>query len=223
MTRIRVMLVEDHQVLREDLRRMLELEPDLLVVGEASSGQKAVDMAKALTPEVVLMDIKMSGMDGLQAIRLITQENPKIKVIILSMYEEYLLLAVQSGAAGYLLKDLQRGKLVQAIRDVREGRSPLRLSLSQEQLASIVKGSYGLDLLSQRERGVLQLMANGKTNHEIAGLIGVSESTVKRTIRQVSKKLGARNRSEMTAEATRRRLIQSVSIRRLPGPSPGGP
>ncbi len=207
MTKIRILLVDDHQVLREDLRRMLELESDLVVVGEGSSGREAVDMAKALTPEVVLMDIKMPGMDGLQATRLITQENPKIKVIILSMYEEYLLLAVQSGAAGYLLKDLQREKLVQAIRDVREGRSHLRLSLSQEQLTSIVTGSYGLDLLSQRERDVLSLVADGKTNRGIAALIGVSESTVKRTIRQVCQKLGARNRADMVAEAARRHLI----------------
>lgn len=207
MVKIRVMLVDDHQVLREDLRRLLELESDLVVVGEASSGQEAVDMAKALTPEVVLMDIKMPEMDGLQATQLITQENPKVKVIILSMYEEYLLQAVQSGAAGYLLKDLHREKLVQAIREVLEGRSHLRLSLSQEQLASIVRGSYGLDLLSQRESDVLRLVADGKTNREIAGLIGVSESTVKRTIRQVCQKLGARNRSGMAAEAARRHLI----------------
>ncbi len=207
MVKIRVMLVDDHQVLREDLRRLLELESDLVVVGEASSGQEAVDMAKALTPEVVLMDIKMPEMDGLQATQLITRRNPKIKVIILSMYEEYLLQAVQSGAAGYLLKDLHREKLVQTIRDVREGRSHLRLSLSQQQLSSIVRESYGLDLLSQREKDVLRLVADGRTNREIAGLIGVSESTVKRTIRQASRKLGARNRSGMVAEATRRHLI----------------
>ena len=207
MVKIRVMLVEDHQVLREELRRLLELESDLVVVGEASSGQEAVDMAKALTPEVVLMDIKMPEMDGLQATQLITRENPKIKVIILSMYEEYLLQAVQSGASGYLLKDLHRKKLVQTIRDVREGRSHLHLSLSQEELSGKVRESSNLDLLSQRERDMLRLVADGKTNREIAGLMGVSESTVKRTTRQISQKLGARNRSGMAAEATRRHLI----------------
>ena len=204
---IRIMLVEDHQVVREGLRKMLELEPDMRVIAEASSGQEAVDLVKTLSPDIVLMDIKMPGMDGIQATRLITEEKPETKVLILTLYDEYLPPAIQSGAVGYLLKDLRREDLIRAIRDVKEGRSPLYLTLQPEQLTGMVAGQYSTSQFSEREVEVLRLVATGSPTREIAHQLAMSESTVKRTIHQVSEKLGARNRSEAVAEAMRRNLI----------------
>ena len=204
---IRIMVVEDHQVVREGLRKMLELEPDFKVVAEASSGQEAMEMLSTFSPEIVLMDIKMPGMDGLETTRLITEHSPDCKVIILTLYDEYLPSAVQSGATGYLLKDLRREDLIQAVREVRQGRAPLHLSVKREQLAGIVAGAYSPDRLSERELEVLRLVANGSPSREIADQMSLSESTVKRTIRQASEKLGSRNRSEAVAEAMKRNLI----------------
>lgn len=207
MDTIRIMVVEDHQVVREGLRKMLELEPDFKVVAEASSGQEAIEMLSTFSPEIVLMDIKMPGMDGLETTRLITEHSPDCKVIILTLYDEYLPSAVQSGAAGYLLKDLRRDDLIQAVREVRQGRAPLHLSVKREQLSGIVAGAYSPDRLTERELEVLRLVANGSPSREIASQMSLSESTVKRTIRQASEKLGSRNRSEAVAEAMRRNLI----------------
>ena len=204
---IRIMLVDDHQVVREGLRRMLELEQDIKVVAEASSGQEALAQARALSPEVVLMDIKMPGMDGIEATRLLKQQNPECKVVVLTLYSEYLPHAAQAGADGYLLKDLRRDELVQAIRDVRGGRSPLHLSVEQGQLEGLVAGVYSPQRYSERELTVLRLVANGVSGREIAQQLAMSEATVKRTLRQIFEKLGTRNRSEAVAEAMRRNLI----------------
>ncbi|MFC1935571.1 response regulator [Chloroflexota bacterium] len=207
MDAIRIMLVDDHQVVREGLRRMLELEQDMKVIAEASSGQEALAQARALSPEIVLMDIKMPGMDGIEATRLLKQQNPECKVVVLTLYNEYLPHAAHAGADGYLLKDLRREELVRAIRDVREGRSPLHLSVEQGQLEGLVAGVYSPQRYSERELAVLRLVANGVSGREIAQQLAMSEATVKRTLRQIFDKLGTRNRSEAVAEAMRRNLI----------------
>ena len=191
MDLIRIMLVDDHEVVREGLRRMLELEPDMKVVAEASSGQEALTHARTLAPEVILMDMKMPAMDGLETTRLLKQENPECKVVMLTLYNEYLPQAVHSGADGYLLKDLRRDELVQAIRDVREGRSPLHLSVEQGQLEGLVSGAHTGDRYSEREREVLRRVANGASSREIAEEMAMSEATVKRTLQQVFQKLGS--------------------------------
>jgi len=204
---IRIMLVDDHQVVREGLRRMLELEQDMKVVAEASSGHEALTQARALSPDIVLMDIKMSGMDGIEVTRLLKQQNPECKVVMLTLYSEYLPHAAQAGADGYLLKDLRREDLVQAIRNVREGRSPLHLSVGQGQLEGLVTGVYSPQRYSERELTVLRLVSNGIPTREIAQQMAMSEATVKRTLQQIFEKLGTRNRSEAVAEAMRRNLI----------------
>lgn len=207
METIRIMLVDDHEVVREGLRRMLELEPDMKVVAEASSGQEAVSLAKTLSLDVVLMDIKMPGIDGIEATRLVKEANPQCKVVVLTLYDEYLPHAVRSGADGYLLKNLRREELVQAIREVRAGRSPLHLSMEQGQLEGLVAGAYSPQQFSERELAVLRLVASGAASREIAQQMAMSEATVKRALQHVFEKLGARNRSEAVAEAVKRNLI----------------
>ncbi len=206
---IRIMLVDDHPVVREGLRRMIELEPDMKVVAEASSGQEALAQAqaKALSPDIVLMDIKMPGMDGIETTRLVKQQNPECKVVVLTLYNEYLPNAIESGADGYLVKDLRRKELIQSLRDVLEGLAPLHLSVDQEQLEGLVSGSYSPQRFSERELAVLRLVANGASSKDVAQQLAMSEATVKRTFQLIFDKLGARNRSEAVAGAIRRNLI----------------
>ncbi len=205
MAPISIMLVEDHQIIREGLRRMLELEPDFKVVAEAANGEQALPLAASLSPDIVLMDIKMSGGDGVQATRKLKELNPECKVIILTFYDNFLQDAIQAGAVGYLLKDLHREDLVQAIRAVQEGRSPIHISVPQEHLADI--GGAPSQQYTERELATLRLVARGLPTVEIAAQLFLSSATVKRTLRQVFDKLGARNRSEAVAEASKRHLI----------------
>lgn len=205
---IRVLLIDDHQVVREGLRRMLELEADLQVVGEAADSKEAIDMVGALTPEVVLMDIKMPGVDGIELTRRVKETQPTCNVIMLTLYDEYLTQAIEAGADGYLLKDIKREELVKAIRVVHEGRSPLALSTSRDRLASLVTPiEEQRQRLSRRELDILRLIADGVTNKEIAEQLFLSEATVKRSVRLIFEKIGVRNRSEAVAEAYKRRLF----------------
>ena len=202
---IRIFLVEDHQIVRAGLRRMLELEPDLQVVGEASNGEEALEQLEQLTPDIVITDIQMPRMDGIEFTRRVKQEQPECQVLVLTMYEEYFESALQAGAVGYLLKDIHREDLVSAIRSIREGRSPLHLSMQRDRLKSLASG--GASALSEREQDTLRLVAKGVTTDEIARQLSFSETTVKRTIRNVLDKMGVHNRSEAVAEAIRRNLI----------------
>lgn len=207
MDPIRIMLVEDHQVVREGLRRMLEMEGDMTIVAEASNGQEALAWVRTLAPDVILMDIQMPGMSGIEATRLIKEINPECKVIVLTLYDEYLPHALASGADGYVLKDVRREELVKAIHDVREGRTPLHVSIDEKQLREFVGGASDAHRLSEREIQALRLVSTGAPSREIAQEMAISETTVKRTLRQSFEKLGARNRSEAVAEAIRRNLI----------------
>ncbi|MCH7706531.1 MAG: response regulator transcription factor [Chloroflexi bacterium] len=207
MDPIRIMLVEDHQVVREGLRRMLEMEDDMKIVAEASNGQEALAWVKTLAPEVILMDIRMPGMSGIETTRLIKEINPDCKVMVLTLYNEYLPHALESGADGYVLKDVRREELIKAIRDVRDGRSPLHVSMEEQQLREFVGGAYDAQRLSERETEALRLASGGAPSREIAQEMAISETTVKRTLRQAFEKLGARNRSEAVAEAIKRNLI----------------
>jgi DNA-binding NarL/FixJ family response regulator len=199
------MLVDDQQIVREGLRRMLELEPDLKVVAEAASENEAMPLATSLSPDIVLMDIKMPGSDGLELTRKLKELKPECKVIMLTFYDNYLQGAIQAGAVGYLLKDLHREELVQAIRSVQEGRCPIHLSVPQENLADI--GGATTKHYTERELTTLRLVAGGLPTGDIAAQLFLSPATVKRTLRQVFDKLGARNRTEAVAEAAKRSLI----------------
>jgi DNA-binding NarL/FixJ family response regulator len=209
MDPIRILLVDDHQVVREGLRRMLELEADLKVVGEAADAKEALTQVELLSPEVILMDIKMPGVDGIELTRQLKQKHPSCNIIMLTLYDEYLPQAIAVGATGYLLKDIRREELVRAIRAVQQGRSTLNLSLSQDRLAELTTSAESQQqaYLSERELAILQLIANGVTTRETASQLFLSEASVKRSVRHIFEKLGVRNRSEAVSEAYKRRLI----------------
>jgi DNA-binding NarL/FixJ family response regulator len=209
MEEINILLVDDHQVVREGLRRMLELEADFKVVGEAADAKEVLTQMELSSPEVVLMDIKMPGVDGIELTRQLKQEHPTCNIIMLTLYDEYLTQAIEAGAVGYLLKDIKREELVRAIRAVRQGRSPLALSLSRDRLADLVITGENKQrmYLSERELAILHLIADGVTTEEIARQLFLSQASVKRSVRIIFEKLGVRNRSEAVSEAYKRRLI----------------
>lgn len=206
--KIRVLLVDDHQFAREGLRRMLEIDHAISVVGEAMNVDEAVRQAGVLLPDVVLMDIKMPERDGIEATRLLKEAYPQCKVIMLTLYEEYFAEAIEAGAAGYLLKDVKREELVQAIRAVQEGKVPLS-PLSKEFFSRFASSANedGKVSLSERELTILKMIAEGATTREIGEQLFLSEATVKRGVQNIFDKLDVRNRSEAVAEAYRRRLI----------------
>ncbi len=204
---IRIMVVEDHQIVREGLRRMLELEPDMRVVAEAANADEAIRQVRAVDPDVILMDIKMPGMDGIELTRRFTRHSPELKILVLTLYDEYLTEAIAAGAVGYLRKDLGRGELAQAIRTANEGRSPLYLSLEKDSLMKIVRPEGGQEVFSERETSIMRCVAGGAQGKEIAEQLAISETTVRRTLREVFDKLGVRNSSEAVAAALKRRLI----------------
>ncbi|MFH1032584.1 MAG: response regulator transcription factor [Chloroflexota bacterium] len=208
MENTRILLVDDQQVVREGLRRMLELEADLKVVGEAADAKEALTQIELTVPDIILMDIKMPGVDGIELSRMVKEKCPTCKIIMLTLYDEYLTQAIGAGAVGYLLKDIKREELVRAIRAAREGRSPLNLSLTQEQLSELTPGeSSKRTHLSERESTILHLIAEGVTSKGIASQLFLSEATVKRSIRVIFEKLGVHNRSEAVSEAYKRKLI----------------
>jgi len=206
---IRLMLVDDHQVVREGLRRMLELEPDMRVVAEAANAEEAMAQASKVTPDIILMDIKMPGVDGIELTRRLKEQNPQFNILVLTLYDEYFPRAIEVGAAGYLRKDLRREELIEAIRMVVAGKSPLNLTVERGRLAGLLSGSSGRLLLSERELAVLRLAANGAVNKEIAAQLSLSQTSVNRAFRQAFSKLGVRNRSEAIAEGYRRHLLTS--------------
>ena len=209
MDTIRILLVDDHQVVREGLRHMLELEADMEVVGEAADAKEALTQVESLSPEVILMDIKMPGVDGIELTRQLKEKQPACNVIMLTLYDEYLTEAIEAGAVGYLLKDVKREELVRAIRAVHQGRSPLNLSLSRDQLAEFATPAESQQraYLSEREMAILRMIADGVTTKEIANQLFLSQASVKRSVGLIFEKLEVRNRSEAVSEAYKRRLI----------------
>jgi two-component system, NarL family, response regulator LiaR len=209
MDTIRILVIDDHQVVREGLRRMIELEPDLKVVGEAGTAKEALNQVQTLSPEVILMDIKMPEVDGVSLTKQIKQKYPDANIIMLTLYDEYLSQAIEAGAKGYLLKDIHRDELVRAIRAVHEGRSPFNLSLSPERLAEFVASpdNKNQTQLTERELTMLRLVADGATTEELAQKMFLSEASVKRGIHLIFEKLNVRNRSEAVSEAYKRKLL----------------
>ena len=209
MNTIRILVVDDHQVVREGLRHMLQLESDIEVAGEASNAKEALAQVESLSPDIILMDIKMPGIDGIELTRQLKEKQPSCNVIMLTLYDEYLTEAIEAGAAGYLLKDIKREELIKAIRAVHQGRSPLNLSLSRDHLAELAAPveSKQRAYLSERELAVLRMIADGVTTEEIANQLFLSQASVKRSVRLILEKLGVRNRSEAVSEAYKRKLI----------------
>lgn len=155
------------------------------------------------------MDIKMPGMDGIELTRQLKEKQPACNVIMLTLYDEYLTQAIEAGAVGYLLKDIEREELVRAIRAVCQGRSPLNLSISRDRFAElgIPSESKQRDYLTRRELTILRLIADGMTTREIAGQLFLSQVSIKRSVHLIFEKLGVHNRSEAVSEAYKRELI----------------
>jgi DNA-binding NarL/FixJ family response regulator len=205
---IRVLIVDDHQVVREGIQQMLKLEGDIVVVGEADNFEDALQQAKLLSPNIILMDIQMPGVNGIEATRLLKKSMPDCYIIMLTLYEEYIAEAIEAGADGYLLKDIKRDELIRAIRAVEQGKVPLS-PLSKDVLSEIATTRENAEelQLSDRELSILQLIANGNNTGQIKTQLFLSDATVKRDVRSIFDKLSVRNRSEAVAEAYKRKLI----------------
>jgi two-component system, NarL family, response regulator NreC len=212
---IRVLLADDHTIVRDGLRALLEKQPDMTVSGEASDGREAVQIAEENSPDVVVMDIAMPNMNGIEATRRIVASHPSTAVVILSMHqdESYVLRSLKAGARGYLLKDSLRSDVVEAIRSVAQGRSFLTRKVSRLMQEDYIRqmerrgveDSY--DLLTDREREILQLIAEGRTNKEVANVLNIGLTTVETHRTHILQKLGLHSVPELILYAVRKGII----------------
>jgi len=215
MRKTRVLLADDHQLMRSGIRLMLEREPELSVVGEAGDGREAVVLAKSLKPDVVVMDIGMSNLNGIEAAQQMTGDCPEIAVVMLSMHsdESYVLRALKAGARGYLLKDSAEADLIKAVHAVAGGKSFFSPAVSKVLLDDYVRKlrrsgtEDAYDLLTAREREVLQLIAEGKSNKDIANLLNLSVYTVESHRSNLMEKLNVRGLPELILYAVRKGII----------------
>jgi len=212
---IRILLADDHTIVRDGLRALLERQPDMEVVAEAGDGRQCVQLASEHSPDVVMMDVAMPEMNGIEAARRIISDNPKTHVVMLSMHrdESYVLRSLKAGAKGYLLKDSPREDVLAAIRAAAQGRPWL-----SGKVASLMREDYmrqlesrGLedsyDLLTDREREILQLLAEGKANKEVASLLYISPTTVETHRGHILQKLSLHSTADLILYAVRKRII----------------
>ena len=216
MDRIRVFLVDDHVLFRDGLRALLAGCEDMEVVGEAGDGQEAVARVPGARPDVVLMDIAMPGLGGLEATLALRRVYPPARILVLTQYEsrEYVTRFLKAGAAGYVLKKAAGPELIAAIRAVAAGQAVLHPSVTAEVIEGYLKGSRpepgeaAYESLTERERQVLKLIAEGQTSKEIAGALDISVKTVVTHRTNLMQKLGLHNRAELVKYAVRLGLIQ---------------
>lgn len=215
MSKIRVLLADDHGVVRKGVRFLLDQEPDIEIAGEAEDGRQAVRVAAATHPNVVIMDIAMPQLNGIDAAAQICKADSRIGVVILSMYsdEEFLLRALTAGAKGYLLKDSAETDLLRAVRTVFLGKTYFSPAIAHTLLEDYMRrlqqeglqDSY--DLLTDREREVLQLLAEGRSNKEAASILNLSSHTVETHRTNFMQKLGLHNTAEIVIYAMRKKII----------------
>ena len=208
--RIRILLADDHAVVRQGFRMILGAQSDLEIVGEAGNGREAVELAATLKPDVVVMDVTMPELNGIEATRRLTAENPHIRVVALSMHKDsvYVREILRAGARGYLLKDSVADDLVAAVRAVAGGEGYLSPAVSNAVLDDYRKHvTNPIDMLSSREREVLQMLAEGKTNKEIAVVLNLSVYTVDAHRGRIMEKLNVHSINELVRFAVRNGLI----------------
>lgn len=214
MSKIKVLIVDDHAMFRQGIRALLERCEDVEIVGEATEGMEAIEKVLQLAPQVVLMDIAMPVMGGLEATRRIQKESPNTKVLVLTQYEdsEYILSLLRAGAKGYISKTATASELISAIHTVHQGESYLYPSatttLIEEYLMRVGGEKNEYERLTDREREILQLVAEGRTNREIADRLFISIKTVLRHRTNVMEKLGFHNRTELIKYAISKGLIE---------------
>ena len=206
---IRVVVVDDHALHRDGTRQILDAYPDLEVVGDANSGEVALAVINKLRPDVVLMDIRLPGMNGIEVTRRLTRDLPGVRVLMVSAYDEdeYVRGALEAGAAGYLSKTAPGKELVQAVRAVAGGTSVLQSGLTARLLISSRQPEHGAAELSDRELAVLTLLAAGLHNREIAGELTISTRTVDRHCDNIYAKLGVGSRTEAVVRAIATKLL----------------
>jgi two-component system, NarL family, response regulator LiaR len=208
---IRVLVVDDHPLVRRGLCAEINLDPDMQVVGEARDGLEAVEMARSLQPDVIIMDAVMPRKNGIEATADIIQENPLARVLILTSFteDERMLAAIKAGALGYILKDRHPEEVLQAIRDTYDGKPYLNPSIARRLLRELPKSGDPLpeEILTAREMEVLRWVARGIPNKEIARAIGVQEATVRAHVGNILGKLNLANRSQLVLYAVKKGLV----------------
>ncbi len=214
MAKIRLMIVDDHEMVRLGLRAAFELESDISVVGEASNGAEALAKIGVLAPHVVVMDVRMEKMGGIEACRAIKSSSPDVHVLMITSFtdDEAVLASVMAGASGYLLKNVSRAELLKAIRLVASGQSlldPAATKRTMTQMTTYASGSAQMpgDELTEREREVLALVTRGYTNKQIAETLYLSEKTARNHVSHILEKLGLSRRSEAAAFAVEHKLV----------------
>src|ERR1700693_1394493 len=204
---IRAMLVDDHALVREGIRQILEKEPDIAVIGEAERGELALELLDSLQPDVVLLDVRMPGMSGIETTRRIRAAFPNVRVLILSAYSDFAVEAFTAGASGYVLKSARSGELVAALRSVVSGSTVIQGALAEGLSIQASGGrSQATDLLSPREAQILQLISRGLTNRTIAREIGIAPRTADQHVHNILVKVGARSRAEAVRYALEHEL-----------------
>jgi len=211
MSKIKILVVDDHTILRDGIRALIGLYNDIEIVGEASEGKEAIEKLQDLAPDVIVMDIAMPGMDGLEATRRIMKKKPKVKILVLTQHDnrEYILSSIKAGASGYVPKRALGSELVSAIRAVHKGESFLYPSaaaaLIEDYRQQAEEEPY--DRLTAREREILKLIADGNTSRQIADILSISLKTVLGHRSKIMGKLNIHNRTELIKYTMRKGLV----------------
>jgi two-component system, NarL family, response regulator NreC len=206
---IRILLADDHTILRQGLKLILSSQPDLQVIGEAANGNEVVQLAQELRPDIVLLDVAMPELNGIDATRRMMETNPKLRILVLSMHKEavYVREILRAGARGYLLKDVIDTELLSAVRSVARGDGYVSPAVSSALLSDYRQNIHDpIDLLTKREREVLQLIAEGKTNKEVAAKLNLSVYTVDSHRGKIMEKLNLHSTGELVRFAIKHGL-----------------
>jgi two-component system, NarL family, response regulator LiaR len=212
---IKLLICDDQYVVREGLKAIFETDKNLQVVGTAADGAEALELIPQLQPDLVLMDLKMPIMNGVQATRHILQKYPNVKTLVLTTYDadEWVFDAIRSGAAGYLLKDTQREALIAAVKDTMAGKTPVDSAIAGKLFAQVVQGAPSpqstlVDTLNEREKDILRLLGAGLSNADIAARLHFSEGTVRNYVSSILNKLGVADRTQAAVLALRSGLVK---------------
>ncbi len=211
---IRILLADDHNVLRQGMAQVLNAQPDMTVVAQASNGKEAITLAEQHQPDIILLDINMPEIDGVEAARQITARHPQIGIIILTMYrrDDYVFEAIKAGARGYLLKEVELDELLAAIRSVAQGEAVIDPAIATRVLAEFRQPSHSRQTseepsLSERDIEILRLLAQGLTNQEIGDKLAISEKTVRNRLSIIFRQLHIKNRTQAALYAMREGLV----------------